>query len=104
MLKSIGKLFFSLLFMLIYFIIFALVLFLFLNMILLFFSSKINRLEQKIKYHFRSRTSSIPSLFEVSKDHLNRHNDIFKEILRLRNIEFCENNLEVSLVNLLEIE
>ena len=90
--------------MLIYLIIFALVLFLVLNLFLLFLKIRIDSLESKIKYYFKNRSSSIPSLFEVSKNYLNKHDDIFKEILRLRSIEFCENNIEVSLADLIDIE
>ena len=90
--------------MLIYLIIFALALFLALNLFLLLLKMKIDSLEIKIKYYFKNRASSIPALFEVSKNYLNKHDDIFKEILRLRSIEFCENNLEVSLADLIDIE
>lgn len=49
---------------------------------------KIKRLEHKVEALFLSRTNLIPSIFEISKDSLIKHEEIFKEIILLRKQEF----------------
>jgi len=60
---------------------------------------KINSLEEKIQRQFLERTDLIPWLYEVSREHLTKHNEIFDEILELRKKEFAEstkyNNLHI---------
>jgi hypothetical protein len=58
---------------------------------------KINNLEYKIKHLFLERTSLVPSIFEISKTHFSMHNDIFNEILKLRKVEFTQNNNDIEL-------
>jgi len=59
------------------------------NLFLILLNKKIDKLERKIIKQFIKRTNLIPCLFEISKDYLNRHRDVFKESLRLRKIEFA---------------
>jgi len=51
---------------------------------------KINGLEEKIQEQFLERSDLIPSLFEVSKLYVTKHDEIFNEILELRKREFGE--------------
>lgn len=59
--------------------------------------SKINKLENKIKKSFNKRTNLITSLFEVTKWILNKHDDIFKDILALRIKEFNQIEYEKNI-------
>lgn len=65
-----------------------------------YFENKINILEEEIKRLFLERSDLIPSVFDVSNDFLNKHEDIFHEILNLRKIEFSQssNNLELNTI------
>lgn len=67
-----------------------------------YYENKINNLEKEIKNLFLERTNLIPSVFEVSNDFLNRHNDIFHEFLNLRKIEFSQANNNLELNSILE--
>ncbi|MDQ7009839.1 MAG: hypothetical protein Q9M94_06100 [Candidatus Gracilibacteria bacterium] len=62
--------------------------------------NKINLLEEEIKKLFLERTALIPSVFEISNLFLNKHEDIFHEILNLRKVEFSQsnNNLDLYLI------
>lgn len=62
--------------------------------------NKINILEEEIKNLFLERTNLIPSVFEISNGFLNKHEDIFHEIINLRKIEFSQanNNLELNAI------
>jgi len=63
---------------------------------------KIGLLEEKIKTLFLQRTALIPSICEVSKPYLNKHEDIFCEILKLRKKEFSESSSHIELYRELE--
>lgn len=66
---------------------------------------KINKLEEKIKTLFIKRTSAVTSVFEVSKDFLTKHNEIFKEYIRLKKIEFAINSKkDTKLYKVIELE
>lgn len=58
------------------------------NIFLLFFKNKIEILEKKIILLFEKRTHLVPSLYEITKPYLNKHDEIFQEIIKLRKIEF----------------
>lgn len=75
--------------------VFCLFLVLFSGFIFLF-SFKIVKLEKTIKWLFLSRTNLIPPIYEISKDFLTKHEEIFKEIVILRKQEFHaeENNVD----------
>lgn len=65
---------------------------------------KIEKLEYKISSLFRQRASLIPSLFDVSESHLNRHSDIFHEIVILRKQEMLENDLTTEVGLIIDME
>lgn len=68
-------------------------------------SVKINKLEEIIKKAFLKRTNTIPSVFELSKNHINKHEEIFKEIIRLKKIEFSLNSKAwVKMYEIINIE
>ena len=80
----------------------AIILIIFIYYIFIKYSEKkINNLENKIKKLFLERTSLIPAVFEISDRYLNKHEEIFHEILNLRKIEFSQANNNIELVNIL---
>ena len=64
--------------------------------------SKVNRLERQIKNAFLSRSSLIPSFFEVTAPHLMMHTDIFAEILKLRKKELSQVQSEIEMFQILQ--
>lgn len=65
---------------------------------------KIKKLEIKIRKSLNTRTNLIPIIFEVTKWLLNKHDEIFKEVIKLRKMEFVSINMEDDLENILNIE
>ncbi len=68
-----------------------------------FLDYKISKLEIKIMKLLKERTDHIPNLFEITKDLIIRHGDVFRDILNLRKIEFSINN-EASFIEFLKNE
>jgi len=75
--------YYALLIFIIIFILFVLFLFL--------LKRKINKLESKILFKFEEKNNQIPSIYEITKGYLNKHDEIFKEILILKKKDFSEN-------------
>jgi hypothetical protein len=59
---------------------------------LFFFERKIHKLENKIEKIFQSKNNLIPALFEITKNHLVKHEEIFHELLILKKLNFSEHN------------
>ena len=59
---------------------------------LFIFARKINKLENKIEKVFQSKNNLIPALFEITKSHLVKHDQIFHELLILKKLNFSEHN------------
>ena len=72
--------------------------------ILLVFKIKLDRFEKEINNVFRQRNNLIPSIFEVSKNKIIKHEDIFAEALKLRKIDFVENSLWMSLSEIIRTQ
>ena len=68
------------------------------------FKKKLIKLESRIIEMFRSRSNTIPGIYEVSKDHLTRHQDIFREVLRLKKVEFSLLEVPEKLHRIIETE
>jgi len=84
-----------------------LLLFLFLLFILflIFVKIRINKLENKITSLFIKRTCSITSLYEISKDYIVKHKEVFKEYLNLKKIEFSLNSKKnIKFYKIIELE
>lgn len=58
---------------------------------------KIKKQESKIEQLFEQRSDLIPSIFEVSKNTVIKHEEIFREIIKLRKNQFTEKNIWVPL-------
>ena len=67
-----------------------------------YIENKIFNLEEKIKKLFLERSNFIPWVYEISNGFLNRHNEIFHEILNLRKIEFSQDANNLELVEIIE--
>lgn len=59
---------------------------------------KIQKLEKKILVQFKEKNNQIPSIYEITKPYLNKHEEVFKEILTLKKKEFYENSFYTSLL------
>jgi hypothetical protein len=49
---------------------------------------RINKFEQKLIQIFTTRTDIFPALYEISKEYMSRHDEIFTEAIALRKKEF----------------
>lgn len=74
------------------------------NLFVYALEGKIGKLERRIKTKFISRTNLVPAIFEVSREHVLKHSDIFKEILHLRKVEFSENENDKELSEMIQTE
>ena len=74
------------------------------NLFIYLLKDKVEVLERRIKRKFISRTNIVPSIFEISRDYISKHSDIFKEILHLRKIEFTENENSKELFEMIQTE
>ncbi len=74
------------------------------SIFLYFFLIKIKKLEEKIKKSFFYRSDNIPSLYEVTKNFLVKHNEVFENILKLRKIEFSQKSQDFDLFWILKNE
>lgn len=59
---------------------------------------KINIFEKEILQDFKEKNNQIPSIYEITEKYLNKHNEIFKEILQLKKKDFAENNIYWKLI------
>jgi len=67
-------------------------------------SDKITIQEKYIQKILKQRSDLIPSLYEISKNHLNKHKEVFKELINLRKIQFSLNEYEVSFIEFIKNE
>lgn len=72
--------------------------------IILSINSKIKNNETSIQKLLKNRTDLIPWLYEISKNHLVKHSNIFEEILKLRKIQFSLNDYNVSFIEFIKNE
>jgi len=59
---------------------------------------KIDKFETIIIENFKEKNNQIPSIYEVTSKYLTKHDEIFKEILKLRKTEFVENSFYSKLI------
>lgn len=90
--------------MIIYFIVWIITILIFFYIFIILMRYKIWKLENKIIKIFKKRTSIIPSLFELTKNTLNKHDDIFKDILLYKKVEFSQINYNEKLINVIKNE
>ena len=76
-----------------YYIIGILILiFIFFIVFMYLLESKIEMFELKIIKQFKEKNNQIPSIYEVTKQYLNKHEQIFEEAIRLKKKDFWENS------------
>ncbi|MCH8518380.1 LemA family protein [Candidatus Gracilibacteria bacterium] len=68
------------------------------------FSYKLKRKEQDIRSLFFSRTDNIVSIYEITLPYLEKHSEIFKEILSLRKKEFTLSEISEDIEAFFELE
>ncbi len=68
-----------------------------LNIFVFFLRKKIEKLENKIILLLKKRNYQIISIYSISKDILNRHNEIFSDFLELKRRDFFENTYNLDL-------
>ena len=68
------------------------------------FNMKLNQLEYKILDSFAKRTNIIPGLFEITRDVIVKHDQVFAQSLNLRKEEFAKLASEDPLFRFIELE
>lgn len=68
------------------------------------FNMKLNTLEYKILNSFWKRTNIIPGLFEITRDVIVKHDQVFAQSLNLRKEEFAKLASEYPLFRFIELE
>lgn len=59
------------------------------NVIIIKIKNNISLLETKIVNLFNKRTYLVPSLYDITKEYLTKHNEVFYEIMKLRKQNFA---------------
>jgi len=75
------------------------------NVFLILFDKKLKLLETQIILLFEKRTNLVPSLYEITKNFLSKHDEVFQQVLNLRKIEFLnyEENFGERIQNEIQI-
>jgi hypothetical protein len=90
--------------MIYYILIWFLLLLIIFSIFLLSLSKKINNFEQKIISLFFSRSNNIPALYEVTKDYIIKHNQVFKNSINLRKQELSQIDNQSEFITILQTE
>lgn len=64
----------------------------------------INQVEKNIQFLLQRRTDLIPPIYEISKDYIVKHNQVFEEIIKLRKLQFSLNDYDVSFIEFIKNE
>jgi len=87
---------------LIYLLIFIIILIIFIyNYFIININKKLIKLENEIIIKFNKRNYLIPSLHDITKEYINKHSEVFNEILSLRiySLENLNNNNFYDVIN-----
>jgi len=68
------------------------------------FHSKLNNLEWKILNSFSRRTNILPGLFEITRDIIVKHDQVFAQSLTLRKEEFAKMAISDPLFKFMDLE
>jgi len=90
--------------MIYYIIIWLLILLITYSVFLLLLSKKIDKFENKIIHLFFSRSNNIPALFEVTKNYIVKHSQVFKNSINLRKQEFSQIDNNSDFLTILQTE
>ena len=72
--------------------------------IILQLKKSIEQIEDNLQKLLKTRADLIPSLYEISKNYLIKHNNIFEEIIKLRKVQFSLNDYNVSFLEFIKNE
>lgn len=79
------------------FIVIFLIILVFYNIFVYHLSSKIFFLENNIIELFKKRNNQVISIYQVSKNYINKSDEIFKEFFELKRKDFWENSFKIWL-------
>lgn len=79
------------------FIVIFLIILVFYNIFVYHLSSKIIFLENNIIELFKKRNNQVISIYQVSKNYINKSDEIFKEFFELKRKDFWENSFKIWL-------
>lgn len=82
----------------IYYIIWILIIYIFFITFIYLLRLKVEKLEKNILGIFNQKNNQIPSIYEVTKDYLMKHNEIFNELITLKKNDFSENSFYTKLI------
>jgi hypothetical protein len=71
---------------------------------LYWFQHRLNKLELSILSSFSNRTNIIPSLFEITRDVIVKHDQVFAQSLNLRKEEFAKMSVSEPLYSFMDLE
>jgi hypothetical protein len=69
------------------------------NIFIYIFNKKISKLEKSIIRLFNERNNLIPSLYEITKKYITKHDDVFFEILKLRKNNLSNEEIFLKRIN-----
>jgi len=83
----------------IYYIIISLIVIYFIFIIFIYLLKiKITIFERQIIQIFKEKNNQIPSIYEITKEYLNKHDEIFIEAISLKKKDFLENGFYTKLI------
>ncbi len=89
-------------FIIIFSILFTILVFFYITILKL--KANIETIENKLQKLLKTRADLIPSLYEISKDYLMKHGNVFEEIIKLRKVQFSLNEYDVSFLEFIKNE
>ena len=84
--------------MFIYIIISIIVIYILINIYIYLLKVKIERFEKQILNNFKEKNNKIASIYEVTKGHISKHNEVFDEAKKLKRKDFSENTFNINLI------
>jgi hypothetical protein len=90
--------------MIFYILIWFIILLIIFSIFLIILNNKINKFEQKIISLFFSRSNNIPALYEVTKNYIVKHDQVFKNSINLRKQELSQIDNKSDFLTILQTE
>jgi hypothetical protein len=72
--------------------------------IILKLKESIEQIEDNLQKLLKNRADLIPAIYEISKNFLVKHNNIFEEVIKLRKVQFSLNDYNVSFLEFIKNE
>lgn len=74
-----------------------------LNIFVYLLWKKINALEENIINIFKKRNNQMVSIYQISKNYITKHDEVFKSFFELKRKDFLDNNIKLNFDNKLVI-